>query len=72
MVRDMVIAGAGVGWCRLCSATNPGEGRVVRLAADWSVSPVSSITAVYAGRHLISHKTRVFIDFLKELIARLE
>lgn len=73
MVRDMVIAGAGVGLVPALFCHEPlARGALLRLAADWSVSPVSSITAVYAGRHLISHKTRVFIEFLKELIARLE
>ncbi len=70
MVREMVVSGAGISlvpyiFCR----QELDAGTLRQLASDWVVEPASLITAVYPSRRLISAKTRLFIDFLKEIIA---
>jgi DNA-binding transcriptional LysR family regulator len=48
------------------------EGKLTRILADWDVSPRpgdAALYAVYPSRRGLSHKVRVFIEFLSELFA---
>jgi DNA-binding transcriptional LysR family regulator len=71
MVRDMLIAGDGISLTPLLFCKDQLEsGELIQLAPDWKVEPESIVSAVYPSRRLVSAKTVLFIDFLKEIIAR--
>jgi DNA-binding transcriptional LysR family regulator len=68
MVRDTVIAGSGVGllpslYCR--KAIERGE--LVQVAQDMELDLMAKASAVYTSRRMLSAKTRLFIEFLKDL-----
>jgi DNA-binding transcriptional LysR family regulator len=72
MVRDTVIAGSGVGllpslYCRAAIE----RGDLVQVAQNMELELMAKASAVYTSRRMLSAKTRLFIDFLKELTSPL-
>lgn len=72
MVRDSVIAGLGIGlmpylYCREAIAA----GDLVEVGREFAVEEVAKASAVYTSRRMLSAKTRLFIDFLRELSGEL-
>lgn len=66
MVREMVKAGAGIGYQPLWTVREDlARGTVVRLLPDYTVL-TDRLCAVYADRTFLSAKVRSFIDFLNE------
>lgn len=68
MVRDSVIDGLGIGlmpylYCREAIAA----GELVEVGREFAVEEVAKASAVYTSRRMLSAKTRLFIDFLREL-----
>lgn len=73
MVRDTVIAGLGVGlmpylYCREAIAS----GQLIEVGREFAVEEVAKASAVYTSRRMLSAKTRLFIEFLRELGAELQ
>lgn len=68
LVRDMVRAGGGLSfapdiYCRDSLA----DGSLVQLYPRLRIDRPSSLLLLYPGRRLLPKKTRVFIDFLREI-----
>jgi len=71
MVRDLIVSGEGVGLVpSIFCQDQIQNGELELLLPDWSVEPESIISAVYPSRRLVSAKTKLLIDFLKEIINR--
>lgn len=68
MVRDTVIAGAGISLLPyLYVRDDIAQGRLRQVGHDWVIEPQAKASAVYTSRRMLSARTRVFIDFLKTL-----
>lgn len=70
MVRDTVVAGTGIGllpriYCK--EAIEAGE--LVEVGGEYALDAPAKASAVYTSRRMLSAKTRIFIEFLKELTA---
>ncbi len=73
MVRDTVIAGSGIAllpaiYCQDAIA----QKTLVQVAPDVPLDQLAKASAVYTSRRMLSAKTRLFIEFLKELTAELQ
>lgn len=69
MMREMIKAGACIGYQPLWAAEHDLRcGPLVRLLPGYAV-PTDRLNAVYADRAFLSAKVRSFIDFLNEKIA---
>lgn len=70
MLREMIKAGAGIGYQPLWAAEQDlTRGTLVRLLPDYSVW-ADQLNAVYVDRAFLSAKVRSFIDFLNEKISQ--
>jgi DNA-binding transcriptional LysR family regulator len=70
LARELVKSGAGLGLLpNLLCAEDARAGRLTRVLASWKFPPVP-ITALILAREAIPRKTRVFLDFLAERVAR--
>ncbi|WLD58454.1 LysR family transcriptional regulator [Salinispirillum sp. LH 10-3-1] len=68
MVRDTVIAGAGIALLPYIYVRDQiAQGKLRQVGHDWAVEPLAKASAVYTSRRMLSARTRVFIDFLKTL-----
>lgn len=66
MVRQMVLAGCGIGYLPEWTARRDLEnGRLIRLLPDWHIF-AATLYAAYPDRTFLSAKVRSFIDFLCE------
>ena len=66
MVRQMVLAGCGIGYLpEWLLRADLQTGRLRRLLPDYRTAPVP-FYAVYTQRKLLSAKVRSFIDFMVE------
>lgn len=66
MVREVVVAGMGVGLLpNVMGRNDVAAERLVRLFEDWNCPPVHAY-ASYLGRGRVPRKTRVFLEFLSE------
>ena len=66
MVRQMVLAGCGIGYLPEWTVRRDFEsGRLVRILSDWHIL-TATLYAAYADRAFLSAKVRSFIDFLCE------
>ena len=68
MVRDTVAAGTGVGLLpRIYCAELIDSGQLVEVGREYALDAPAKSSAVYTSRRMLSAKTRLFIEFLKEL-----
>lgn len=66
MVRQMVLAGCGIGYLPEWTVRRDFEsGRLVRILSDWHIL-TATLYAAYPNRTFLSAKVRSFIDFLCE------
>jgi DNA-binding transcriptional LysR family regulator len=68
MVRDTIVAGCGIGLLPLLYCRELiDQGKLVTVAPDVMLDQVAKASAVYTSRRMLSAKTRLFIEFLREL-----
>lgn len=71
MVRDLIVSGEGLGVIpSIFCQDQIKSGELICVFSDWVVEPESIISAVYPSKRLVSSKTKLLIDFLKEIINR--
>jgi len=68
MVRDTVAAGTGIGLLpRIYCGDMIDAGQLVEIGREYALDAPAKASAVYTSRRMLSAKTRLFIEFLKEL-----
>jgi DNA-binding transcriptional LysR family regulator len=68
MVRDTIVAGCGIGLLPLLYCRELiDQAKLVTVAPDVMLDQVAKASAVYTSRRMLSAKTRLFIEFLREL-----
>lgn len=72
MVKDSILQKLGIGllpsiYCKEEIA----EGRLVKVAEEFELLENAKASAVYTSKRMLSARTRVFIEFLKEICAEL-